>query len=460
MARRKKVKVPIRLTPAQKKIHSSEARHRIVSAGRRFGKTHYAAFWLMKWALEHPGRAWCIAKTSGLGTDEFMSRWLNWLPEELITGQDRRMGRIRLKVGSMHSELGVVSADKPDNLRGRGLSAAVIDEAAFVTPTLYDMIIAPMLLDRSAPSLVISSPKFGWFTQTHEKAKRGELPNWEAFHFTVYDNAKSRGGIIEDEEIETIRKRTPEHIWLQEYMAEAVEGSGLVYHMLRDANVVNLEERFPNYHSFPVVVGIDWGRSDDTGVGWLTISPEGYVVLTDEHSKRGIDPGSHAGIIKRVSREYTKLTERDFVLSHDAFGKRGGGDETIADQFAMHDIRCKRSTKEVNATINKMRSFLAGDGGVPWLYISERCQKTIQAMQSYEWNDHEPDVLQGIRYALEEVCRRRLTPFWNRVASTNIDGALNLKNGVYRDPGGVYLEKPKSPKQGQWHWDEPYGALH
>ena len=455
--RPRKLTIPLTLTPTQKIVHASEAQHRIVKAGRRWGKSHYAAYWLLKRALENPGRHWVVAKTNSLAVDEHWTRWMSWLPPEVIVRQDQTRHRLSLKIGEMRSELGCASAEKQDNLRGRGLSSMVLDEAAFVTPTLYNEILAPMLLDHDGPSLIISSAKPGWFESTWQKASRNQIPNWAAFKFTVYDNARSKGGIIKDHKIEEMKASTPPHIWESEYMAEVGDGSGVVYSTFDDRNIYNPEQRFQDVKEWPIIIPIDWGKRDFTGISWMSISPEGYVVISEEHSQNGWDVPQHVEMMRRISRDFEQLTDNDYVLSHDAFRTKPKERDSIADDFARNGIRCKPSTRDLMATINKMRVFINGRDDVPWLYVSSKCTTTIQAMQSWMWSQHEIDILQSIRYGLEEICRRKMTPYAKLIPK--YDGKSTMGEFISREaPGEIRLTKPTLRKGGTWGWDSQHGV--
>jgi hypothetical protein len=316
-----------------------------------------------------------------------------------------------------------------------------------------------MLLDHSAPSLVISSPKTGWFTRTWDLANRGELEDWEAFHFTIWDNSKSKGGIIADKEIAAMEKRTPKHIWDSEFMAQESDGTGVVYSNFDERNIYDPKEKFLDVKDWPVVIPIDWGKRDDTGVSWMSVSPEGHVVISEEHSKAGWEVSKHAGVMKRLSRGFQRLGPGDYVLSHDAFRAHNDSRDSIAEDFKRNGMNCKRSTRDLVATINKLRSFVSGNNGVPWLYVSSKCTATITAFQSWEWRDHEIDILQAIRYGLEEICRRKMTPFAKMVHNhLNSIGTTTNLNDVPIDRHAVTLEKPKKRSGGQWGWDSNYGV--
>ena len=451
MARPHKVVINFKPFPKQKEVLASTKRFRIMKCGRRGGKTHLAAYWIVKNALERPGKHWVICKVLQLAIDEFLPRFLEWLPEEFITSIDRRTGRIKVRVGNMRSEIACVSAEKPNNLRGRGLASAVIDEAAFVTPTLWDIYIRPTLADVQAPAMIISSPKMGWFVRQWEKSNRGEAgKDWEAFEWTIYDNPH-----ISREEIEAIRLSTPPDIFASEYMGEVDATSGQVYANFDDINIVDpSDERFADYKKWPVVVGIDWGSRDDTGIAWISVAPDGRLFLGQEHSKNGLSVAKHCSIMEQANRGYEKLRNTDYVLSHDAFRDHKRSIDSIADEFKRHGIVCKRSTRDLHATINKVSSFISGSEGLPWLYVSKNCPRFLLEVQNWNWKDHEPDILQAFRYGLEEICRRRMTPFYDMASEQRgYNGVYTQFTNTQIDLSVPRLDPNKRKRPKNWRFE-------
>lgn len=419
-----KIVLKIRLTPKQKAADASNARYKILKWGRRVGKTWFEAYTMAKWSLaKRQGKFWYVTRTLGLGRDEFLPALLNLLPRDHVARFDERELSVRLTNGS---KIFVKSGEKEDNLRGRALDGVVLDEAAFLKERLFDQVISPQLAHSKGPVLIASSPKKGWFTRMFNEAAAGKLANTFASHATIYDST------IDADEIEKIRQRTPEHTWRQEYMAEELADAGQVYDEFSKANIYDPAERFRDFASYPFVRGMDYGLEAETGCDWIGISPEGYLVITQEHAQKGWDVPRHAQVINTKS---AGLDIRANVLDRSAFRDEGTSMTSIAKLFAKEGISCQPSEKDVAASVDIVKRFLRGDGETPWLYVSSNCPKTIQAFQEWEHGDHEPDIGAGARYGIAHAVVRRLTklshavPILRQVQSSQLTDEQRLSIG-------------------------------
>lgn len=179
--------------------------------------------------------------------------------------------RIDLKGGGM---IAIRSAHHPDNLRGEGLDLAVLDEAAFMGPTVWPQVVRPMLLDRQGGALFLSTP-YGrnWFWELYKLGLDPEEPEWASFHFPSQDNP-----LIAPEEFEALRRSTPERIWQQEYLAQFTDDSGQVFRAVRAAAVAPEGAEPQPEHRY--VAGIDWGREEDfTAVAVINATTRQMVAL-------------------------------------------------------------------------------------------------------------------------------------------------------------------------------------
>lgn len=150
--------------------------------------------------------------------------------------------------------IAIKSTHTPDNLRGAGLDFVVLDEAAFMEPSVWPQIVRPMLLDRKGKALLLSSPNGkNWFWERYNYARSGT--SWRGFRFTTFDNP-----LIDPAELEAIRLQTPERVWLEEYMAEFNDESGQVFRGVREAATAPLN---PVSAGQRTCFGVDWGREND-----------------------------------------------------------------------------------------------------------------------------------------------------------------------------------------------------
>jgi hypothetical protein len=395
-----KVRLNIVLTPKQVEVDRSPARFKIWKAGRRGAKTWYQAYFLAKNAITMPmTKHWYVTKTLALGREEIWPVILNLLPSDLVRKIDERLLTVWLTNGS---SISLKSGEKEDNLRGRGLGSVVLDEAAFLKEMLWDRILRPQLAGSRGPALIASSPKKGWFTRLFNDVVKNPHQDWAAFHSTIYDNPH-----ISKDEIEVIRAKTPESTWLQEYMAQEISDDGQVYEEFSKACIYNPSNRFLQVKSFPSVRGMDWGTHADAACGFIGVSAEGYLVISAEHSQPGWDVERHAEAIKTKSAGYTDI--RKNVLDRSAVFRKDDGRISIGDRFKANGIPCEPSEKDLSGSIDIVKRFMRGDGQTPWLYVSQTCEKTISAFETWEHGDHEPDIAAAVRYGIAWTVIKKLT---------------------------------------------------
>ena len=210
---------------AQREIHASTARFRVVDAGRRFGKTRLGVWECLEVALLG-GRAWWIAPS-------FPIAQVGWRPlrrtAKSIPGAQVKLAEMTVELPS-GGEVRVRSADNPDSLRGEGLNFAVMDEAAFMKPEAWTEAIRPALSDKLGRALFISTPRGrNWFWEIYQRGINGE-EGYQSFRYPTAANPK-----IIASEIEAARRELPELIFRQEYLAEFIDDQGSVFRRIQEA---------------------------------------------------------------------------------------------------------------------------------------------------------------------------------------------------------------------------------
>jgi phage terminase large subunit-like protein len=202
------------MLPWQIKVWNSKARFKVLACGRRVGKSNLAIKMTLAKALEAPegsavvyvaptlAQARQIAWQALLdeGAQFVKSSHLNNLDITLVTGR----------------KIHIRSAENPDTLRGLKLYFAVLDEAAFTKDeSLWTKVIRPALSDLQGEAVFVSSPEGrNWFWELFKYAQESNDPEWEAFHFTTYDNPT-----IPPKEIEAAKKTLSTLVFNQEFLA-------------------------------------------------------------------------------------------------------------------------------------------------------------------------------------------------------------------------------------------------
>ena len=239
----------------QKEIFTSDARFKVVAAGRRGGKTFLSAIELLIQGLkiEENGfdltnkEVWYVAPTFQQGKD-VMWQLLKNVGKDVIATTYENTATARLINGRT---IKIKGADRPDSLRGVGLSFVVLDEYAFMKPEAWDLIISPTLSEVEGQAMFIGTPEGkNHFYDLWLMAGREENDQWEAFHFCSLDNPK-----IPRREIERARERMSNQAFRQEYEASFEAAGG---------------------GSFSEEEVIYAPRSDEPGTLYMAVDPAGF----------------------------------------------------------------------------------------------------------------------------------------------------------------------------------------
>ena len=214
----------VQLHPAQLEIFNSPARFKVVSAGRRFGKSRLAAWILIIKALQSESKdVFYIGPTFQQAKDIMWSMLKELLDgTELIEQTHENTATMTLVNGRRISLKG---SDRPDTLRGIGLSYVVLDEYASMKVEVWEQIIRPTLADVKGGALFIGTPAGkNHFYDIWQEAKDEKKEDWEAFQYTSIDNP-----ILDPEEIKTARDTMSTQAFRQEFEASFVSFTGGIF---------------------------------------------------------------------------------------------------------------------------------------------------------------------------------------------------------------------------------------
>lgn len=235
----------------QRRVADSPARFQVMACGRRWGKTRLGALMCVVVALRGL-RAWWVAptyRTANVGWRQ-LKRLVQPIPGR---DQNETIRQIALPGGGT---VEVRSADDPDSLRGEGLDYVVMDECAFIKEPAWSEALRPALSDRQGRAMFISTPKGqNWFWRLWLRGQDGG--EWASWRFPTSDNP-----FIEPSEIEAARQLLPDLTFRQEYLAEFLEGEGVVFRNI-DANLTAAATTPEAHRGHKIVAGVDWGKQAD-----------------------------------------------------------------------------------------------------------------------------------------------------------------------------------------------------
>jgi len=210
----------IDLHPAQLKIFHSDKRFKIVAAGRRFGKSYLSAWLLLINAIQSEDKdVFYIAPTFQQAKD-IMWGMLKELGKDLIAAAHENTAVLTLINGR---KIFLKGSDRPETLRGVGLTYVVLDEYASMKPVVWEQIIRPTLADVRGGALFIGTPAGkNHFFDLYKDALEDE--DWDAFQFTSVDNP-----FLPKDEIDASRKTMSSMSFRQEFEASFETFTGGIF---------------------------------------------------------------------------------------------------------------------------------------------------------------------------------------------------------------------------------------
>ena len=311
----------------QLEVHNSDARFKVLSAGRRWGKTRLGVNECLD-AASKGGRAWWVSpsyKTSEVGW-----RPLRQIARKIPNAEVRLVDRMVTLPGG--GFVAVRSADNPDSLRGEGLDFVVMDECAFMQKEAWTEAIRPSLSDRQGKALFISTPKGrNWFWEAYMRGVNGE-EGWESWTFPTSTNP-----FIDKGEIEASKRDLPEMIFRQEYLAEFIDDSGGVFRRVQEAAILEPRE-YEQGRQY--VAGVDVAASVDYTVATVMDVESKEMVWMDRFNR--VD---YPVLIDRLEAVYKRYHLTSMVVESNSIG-RPVIDELVARGLNIVPFTTTSATKQ------------------------------------------------------------------------------------------------------------------
>lgn len=241
---------------SQMSLHNCKARFRVLSCGRRWGKTLGASNELSKSALElNDTLNWWVAPTYSQANIAFELMANALYP---VLKKEPNFSKLRLDLINK-SVIECRSAEKYNNLRGNGPDACVIDEARDIKKEAWHEVLRPSVADTQGWVIFISTPRgYDWF---YDLFRLGQDPlNTEYASFTFPTSANP---YIPQSEIDELKHTLPERVFRQEILAEFLDDASNVFHGIDRCIEGTFEEPKPG-HTY--IVGWDPAKHEDFSV--------------------------------------------------------------------------------------------------------------------------------------------------------------------------------------------------
>lgn len=245
-----------RLRADQYRIATHPAKTKVLSMGRRWGKTVLGGTVCGNALAQHGRVAW-IAPT--YKNTRPMWRWLLLATLEDVRAKRMKVSRAERTITTNRGGfLGIFSGDNIDSIRGEAFHLVVIDEAARIPETAWSDAIMPTLADYGGDAILISTPKGkNWF---YHEWLRGIERNNEIACWTAPTGDNPNPNIRRA--FQLVRDRVPADTYKQEWLAEFVD-AGAVFRNIAACMHSPLEHDTARHHGHTKVAGIDWGKQND-----------------------------------------------------------------------------------------------------------------------------------------------------------------------------------------------------
>jgi phage FluMu gp28-like protein len=247
------------LTTYQQAILDAPERYTITAAATKCGKTASHIIWIFEQALQLKDNqsVWWIAPVYQQAEIAFRRMKSQVSEKDFFISNESKLTLI-LPNGA---RIEFKSGEKPDNLYGDDVYAAVVDEASRMREESWYALRSTLTATKGKCKLIGNvKGKKNWFYKLGERARLGEA-DYKFFKITAYDAAKE--GILDVEEIEQAKRDLPEFVFKELYLAEPGDDNSNPF------GLDNIRKCYaPLSTGTPIAFGIDLAKYTD----WTVIT--------------------------------------------------------------------------------------------------------------------------------------------------------------------------------------------
>lgn len=293
-------------------VARSLARFRVLVTGRKFGKTALSAALALREASDGLRVGW-FAPSYKQANEGWAP--LSWWAAHLGARVKEADREIHFPNGG---KIEVWTTDKPDYLRAPGWHFAVLDEAAYMKPTVWAKVIRPAMMATRGKAVFITSPNGrDWVHSLYLMGQNPAVPEWESWRFGSIENPA-----VSSEEVDALRPGRPggmsDRDFRAEVLGEFVEAEGEVFRMVGQASTL---EPMPPKRGFEYFTFVDLAETHDAN---------GLVTMTNVRGPKTADPKNRYRCMHQVHVDRWFKTTWDTTEERiAAVGRRYRGDLAI-----------------------------------------------------------------------------------------------------------------------------------
>lgn len=275
----------------------------VVKSPRQCGKTFMIKYVLLYYALAYPNTKSVLIEPVGYAARRVQREMFKNLKRtKLIESSNLQDGYINFKNGS---ELHFHSAEQGEALRGMTCTGIlVLDEAAFITEDVYEIVL-PFCNVARAPKLLVSTPLFreGFFYNEYINSDNVTL-DWsrEKYDFSMF---------LSDEDIKKYKKKYSKQKFTTEIIGDFIESWSEVFGNFKACITV------PDDMT-PIYGGLDFSAGSDNDETVLTLMNKDRQVVY-RWATADTDPVAQVNIIASIINSFPML--KGVYVEENSIGK-------------------------------------------------------------------------------------------------------------------------------------------
>jgi hypothetical protein len=312
-------------------------------SGRRSGKSQSLGFIGTLECLMPNRKIWIVAPDYGL-TEKVFTYLLQYVakifPEGTYHISSKPGMNIRFDNGTI---IECKSGDNPNSLLGDELDLLIIDEAAMMSPNVYDRYLFATTAMRKGTTIFISTPqRKNWFFRKYGEIKGKE----DGF---VYNTPSAINPYLPTEEIERAKRSLPTDIFKQEYEAQFLDTGAGVFRGFDDCKIAHYKEEPKGSHRY--IMGVDIAKVNDFTVITVIDKQTNSVVYWERFN--GLEWPLITAKIVNVARKYNHAK-----VIIDSTGVGNPVSDTIRRELGTTPEDFKFAAKSKKDLIDKLSIFI------------------------------------------------------------------------------------------------------
>lgn len=237
-------------------LEGKPARYLWIGGSTKSGKTVFCMAWLFEQALfkGKPGRQfWWIAPVFAQAKIAY-GRMKRGLPRDLIRWNDTDQ---TITIIPTEAVLSFKSGEKPDNLFGEDVWAAVMDEASRMREEALHAVRSTLTATRGDIRIIGSvKGRKNWFFNGCRKAEHGKRGH--SYHKIIATDAVA-AGVFPQEELDDARRALPDAVFRELYLCEPSDDGGNPFGLkFIQSNIAPMSRKPAVANGVDLAKSVDW----------------------------------------------------------------------------------------------------------------------------------------------------------------------------------------------------------